>query len=210
MKIIIPTALFHFLKITLDLNDIIDTIGNTVYNIYKILGGYKLKSIWTDSVKSPSFKKLKGQINTDVLIIGGGLCGILCAYFLKQQGIDYILVEGDTIGSGITKNTTAKITSQHGLIYDKLIRSVGQEKAKMYLDANQLALSKYRELCKNIDCDFQDKNAYTYTLTDIRKIEKEVNAVKSLGFNCDFIDKTTLELVNKHFKKSDQHQAHFL
>jgi len=151
-----------------------------------------LKSIWTDSVKSPSFKKLKGQINTDVLIIGGGLCGILCAYFLKQQGIDYILVEGDTIGSGITKNTTAKITSQHGLIYDKLIRSVGQEKAKMYLDANQLALSKYRELCKNIDCDFQDKNAYTYTLTDIRKIEKEVNAVKSLGLNCDFIDKITL------------------
>ena len=146
-----------------------------------------MKSIWTDSVKSPSFKILKGQINTDVLIIGGGICGILCAYFLKQQGIDYILVEGDIIGSGITKNTTAKITSQHGLIYDKLIRSAGMEKAKMYLDANQLALSKYRELCQNIDCDFEDKNAYTYTLTDIRKIEKEVTAVKSLGFNCDFI-----------------------
>ena len=151
-----------------------------------------MKSIWTDSVKPTSFKKLKGQINTDVLIIGGGICGILCAYFLKQEGVDYILVEGDTIGSGITKNTTAKITSQHGLIYDKLIRIAGLEKAKMYLDANQLALSKYRELCKNIDCDFEDENAYTYTLTDIKIIEKEVKAVKALGFNCDFINKTTL------------------
>jgi len=151
-----------------------------------------LESIWTDSVKLPTFKRLKGQINTDVLIIGGGICGILCAHFLKQQGIDYILVEGDTIGSGITKNTTAKITAQHGLIYDKLIRSIGQEKAKMYLDANQLALSKYRELCKNIDCNFEDQNAYTYTLTDVRKIEKEVRAVQSLGFNCDFLNKINL------------------
>jgi len=151
-----------------------------------------MKSIWTDSVKAPTFKNLKGQFSTDVLIIGGGICGILCAYFLKQQGIDYILVEGDTVGSGITKNTTAKITSQHGLIYDKLIHSVGHEKAKMYLDANQSALSKYRELGKNIDCDFEDKDAYTYTLTNTKKIEKEVNAVKTLGFDCDFINISNL------------------
>ena len=81
------------------------------------------KSVWSDIVNIPNFPKLEGEKSTDVLIIGGGLCGILCAYFLKRAGVDYILVEGNKIASGITKNTTAKITSQHGLIYDNLIRT---------------------------------------------------------------------------------------
>ncbi len=140
------------------------------------------KSVWTQSDDLPHFNKLKGDKKTDVLIIGGGMCGILCAYFLEQAGIDYILAEGSKICGGITKNTTAKITSQHGLIYDKLIKDFGKEKAKLYLDANENALYEYQKLCQNIDCDFEHKTAYTYSLTDYNKIEKEVNAVNSLGF----------------------------
>lgn len=71
-----------------------------------------MESIWENSVEMPKFNNLEGDIKTDVLVIGGGICGILCAYFLKQQGIDYILVEANSICSGITKNTTAKITSR--------------------------------------------------------------------------------------------------
>ena len=80
-----------------------------------------MQSVWTDSVNFPNFDKLKKDVRTDVLIIGGGITGLLCAYQLHQAGIDYVLVEADHICSGITKNTTAKITSQHGLIYHKLI-----------------------------------------------------------------------------------------
>ena len=101
------------------------------------------KSIWNDSVTLSEFNKLQGDKKTDVLIIGGGICGILCAYYLKEAGIDYILVEGNKIAQGITKNTTAKITFQHGLIYDKLITSMGKEKAQMYLNANKDEITKY-------------------------------------------------------------------
>ena len=75
-----------------------------------------------------------------MLIIGGGIAGLLCAYFLEQAGVSYVLVEADRICGGITKDTTAKITAQHGLIYDKLIREFGLEKARLYLQANQKAL----------------------------------------------------------------------
>lgn len=143
-------------------------------------------SVWTDNVKMPEFKKLCGNIETDVLIIGGGMCGILCAYFLNQLGVNYVLVEGDKICKGITKNTTAKITSQHGLIYDKLIKSVGQEKAQQYLQANEKAIACFREMSKNIDCDFEEKNAYTYSLTDKQKIIDEVKAVNLLGINAEY------------------------
>ena len=145
-----------------------------------------IKSVWSENSSLPHFEKLTGGHNTDVLIIGGGLCGILCAYYLQQANIDYILVEGSSITSGTTKNTTAKITSLHSLIYDKTTRSYGKEKAQMYLDANNRALLEYERLCQNIECDFLKKDAYTYSLTDREKIEREVYAVNNLGFNAEF------------------------
>ena len=155
------------------------------------------KSVWQDEVAFPKFRQVKEDIKTDVLIIGGGICGILCAHFLNQKGIDYVLAEGSTICSGTTKNTTAKITSQHGLIYDKLISSIGADGAKKYFFANQDAIAEYEKLCKSIDCDFEKKKAYTYSLTDRFIIEKEVNAVNSLGFSANFEENTELPFKTK-------------
>ncbi|NDO18168.1 FAD-dependent oxidoreductase [Lachnospiraceae bacterium MD329] len=146
------------------------------------------KSVWTDSIEIPQFDSLNGDRKTDVLIIGGGLCGLLCAYFLQRAEIDYILVEGDRIAKGITKNTTAKITFLHGLIYSKLINSVGREQAQMYLSANKAALQEYEKMCGSIDCDFERKSAYTYSMKDRQKIENEVRALHRLGINAEFTD----------------------
>lgn len=144
------------------------------------------KSVWSDSVTMPEFPKLQGDKKTEVLIIGGGLCGVLCAYLLDRAGVDYVLVEGNRIASGVTKNTTAKITFQHGLIYSKLIKALGREQAQKYLLINKKALSEYEKLCQNIDCDFEKKLAYTYSLTDRQIIEDEVKAVNSLGYGAAF------------------------
>ena len=150
------------------------------------------KSIWSDSISIAERPTLSGDIKTDVLIIGGGMCGILCAYFLVRKGIDCVLVEANRIASGITKNTTAKITSQHGIIYDDLIKQYGLEKARLYLDANQKALLEYEKICRKIDCDFEKRNAYVYSLDNRAKIEEEVKAVNSLGFNATFSEETEL------------------
>ncbi len=151
-------------------------------------------SVWSDTAKMPSFSALKEDKKTDVLIIGGGICGILCAYFLDKAGVDYILVEGKKIASGITKNTTAKITSQHGLIYADLIKHAGEEKARQYLEANEAALRQYEALCHNLDCNFEKKNAFTYSLESRAKIEAEVEAAHRLGFEAKFIEKIPLPL----------------
>lgn len=159
-----------------------------VNKIINLGGGFsmQMQSIWSITSDMPSFKKLESDLNTDVLIIGGGIAGILCAYFLKELGVDYALVEGNTICSGITKNTTAKITSQHGLIYDKLLNNIGVDKAKVYLKVNESAVEKYREICRNIDCDFEEKDSYVYSRDNKEKIEKEIDALGKLGFNAEF------------------------
>lgn len=115
------------------------------------------KSVWEQTATLPQFPKLDGDIHTDVLIIGGGIAGILTAYFLHQSGVKYILVDKGRICSGITHNTTAKITAQHGLVYHKILADRGAYSAQMYLKANELALEKYCELCNDIACDFERK-----------------------------------------------------
>ena len=138
-----------------------------------------MNSIWTQTAELPRFAPLDRDLKTDVLVIGGGLAGLLCAYWLNRAGVDCALVEADRIGGGITKNTTAKITSQHGLIYGKLIREFGADRARLYLEVNQRALEEYRALCRTMDCDFEEKDAFVYSLGSREKLDRELNALAS-------------------------------
>lgn len=147
-----------------------------------------MESVWSDTAHIQEFDRLTGDKETEVLIIGGGMAGILCAYFLKEAGIPCILAEADRLCSGITKNTTAKITSQHGLIYHKLLRRFGPEKTRMYLDANEAALKQYEKLCRRIDCDFEEKDSYVYCVENTVKLEKELAALERIGFAAGFAE----------------------
>ena len=151
-----------------------------------------MNSIWEQNIKQNQFEQLKGNLKTDVLIIGGGITGILCVYMLKQGGIDCALIEANEICSGITKNTTAKITIQHGLIYDKMIRRFGVEKAQLYLSAQLEATERYKELCQKIECEYEQKDSYVYSVGDRKKIEREVRALERIGCSAKLFDKIKL------------------
>ena len=149
-------------------------------------------SIWTANSNMPKFKILDRDIDTDVLIIGGGLAGVLCAYTLDLAGIDYVLLEKDRICNKTTANTTAKITLQHGLIYSKIQKEFGLDYAKLYYDANKEALEEYRRLCKNIDCDYAAADSYIYSLTDDAKLKKEYDILTVLGAEAIYTKSTEL------------------
>lgn len=140
-----------------------------------------MESIWHKHAQKVHFDTLDGNKRTNVLIIGGGIAGILCAYKLKNAGIDCILTEATEICDGITQNTTAKITLAHGLIYDKMIRRFGKEKAKLYIEAQIKAMEEYSVLCSKIDCDYEVRDNYIYSLTNRKIIEKEIEALNLLG-----------------------------
>lgn len=147
-----------------------------------------MKSLWNETAIRPDFPTLQGDCKTDVLIIGGGIAGILTAYFLREKGVPYLLVEKDRICGGTTGNTTAKITYQHGLIYHKLLGSVGLEKARMYLDANRQAFEEYKKLCQKIDCAYEVKDNYVYAVNDRRKLDDEMRALSKIGYEARFAE----------------------
>lgn len=147
-----------------------------------------------DTSSNVSRPSLQGEINTNVAVIGAGLAGVLTAYLLKQRGVDTIVIECNETGSGITKNTTAKISSQHGLIYHKLMTYKGEERAWEYAMSNQHAIEKYEEIINQleIDCDYEIMPNYIYTLDNEQSIRQEADAARKLGLPASFTRDTAL------------------
>ncbi len=145
-----------------------------------------MQSVWGKSTSKVHFDALYGSRCVDVLIIGGGIAGVLCAYKLKNAGVDCALVEAAEICGGVTGNTTAKITLQHGAIFDKMIQRFGADKTRCYVDAQIKACKEYARLCKNIDCDYETRDSYVYSFNQRWKIEKEVAALERVGVKAGF------------------------
>lgn len=150
-----------------------------------------MKSYWQDDCEIPKRDSLNQPLSCEVLIAGGGMSGILTAYFLKREGVQAVVVEADRIGSGTTKGTTAKITSQHGLCYHQITKDFGAEKAAEYASANQNAIVKYEAVAAalGIDCGFQRVPAYAYTCSeaDLDLLKTEVSAARDAGIPAEFV-----------------------
>ena len=156
-----------------------------------------MSSIWRNEVPLSTFKgkgKLENNKNVDVVVIGGGMSGILTAHLLIESGVDVIVIEANKIVTGQTENTTAKITALHGLKYDKLLNSIGAEDTRKYYQANTDAIGHYKTIIEknNIQCDFEEKDAYLYTRNNLSNIENELKAAEDLKIQADFVKDTKL------------------
>ncbi len=147
-----------------------------------------MESIWVTETGIRKREPLPGDLETEVVVIGAGMAGILTAYHLQQAGLRTVVLEADRIGSGQTKNTTAKITFQHKLIYNRLIQTLGSRAAFAYASANENAIDAYEKLIreKEIDCDFARCSSYLYSRKDAAPLRREVDAVMGIGIDAVF------------------------
>ena len=168
-----------------------------------------INSLWAETAKLPSFPSLEQDLKTDILIVGGGMAGLLCACALNRACVDYALIEADRICGGVTRNTTAKITSQHGLIYDKLIGEYDVETARLYYEANQAAISSFRRLAADYPCQMETKPAFVHTTGSTEKLEKELQALERIGSKAGYRDSLPLPFaVTGAIEFEDQAQFH--
>lgn len=143
-------------------------------------------SIWLKDKNNKKIKKLKENIETDILIIGGGITGLSCAYFLKDTKYKISLVEKDKVGEGKTGHSTGKLTYLQGNIYEKIEKFYNKETAKNYLKSQKEACDLIKKIIieNNIKCDYESNNSYIFT-------NKYLN-IKKL--------KNTKELLDKKYK----------
>lgn len=149
-----------------------------------------MDAFWEESAKLPSFPTMKHDIRADVLVIGGGLTGLLCAYHLKRAGMDVIVAEAETIGGGVTGRTTAKITAQHGAIYHRIAARYGMGAARHYYEANREALEAYREI--EGDFEFKTCDGFLFSRTHREVLETELNVLRTIGAGAEWAEDVEL------------------
>ncbi len=154
------------------------------------------ESLWSKSVTIEPRAPLHGDIEADVAVIGAGLAGVLTAFFLQQKGLHTVVLEAARIGSGQTQNTTAKITTQHGLMYSKLIKDFGMEKARQYAMANQRAIAAFEELINglHIQCEFEHRASYLYSVSNEQALLDEARAASELGLDAQYVTRLDLPI----------------
>jgi len=152
-----------------------------------------MESIWSQTCQIEERPTLPGDAETEVAVIGAGMAGVLIASALQEAGKRVVVLEAGRIASGQTRNTTAKITSQHGAIYRKLTDSLGEDSARQYAMANEAALAEYRRIIdeNGIDCDFEEQSAYVYG-DDPEALRAEAEGAAALGLPTSFTEKTAL------------------
>lgn len=152
------------------------------------------ESIWSRDIEFPERKPLEKDMDIQVAVIGAGMAGLLTAFHLGRQGLDVVVLEADRIAGGQTKNTTAKITSQHGLIYSSLLQKYGTEEAGMYARANEIAINSYGQIIEEnkIQCGFERIPSYLYSRADKQSLEQEADAAAGLGIKSFFTEKNDL------------------
>lgn len=172
-----------------------------------------MASIWERDARLPEFPAIQEDCGTEVLVVGGGMTGLLCGYFLEKQGRDYLILERDRIAGGVTGGTSAKLTWQHGLCYTGLRKRFGLEGAAAYLAANTQALDTFDRIIQdgNLACDYEKKHNYVYGLRpgDKAALIEEAETIRTLGGRAVYTERTELPLpVSGAVKTFDQAAFH--
>ncbi len=147
-----------------------------------------MDTVWKGKIQS--LPPLSRDIQADVLVIGGGLTGLLCAYQLRMAGLDAVVVDANTPCSGVSGRTTAKITTQHGRIYRRIAERYGVPVAKQYFLANREALEEYRRLEGDIGAHTCD--GYLFSRGDAKRLQREAAVLRVIGASVDWADEVEL------------------
>lgn len=149
-------------------------------------------SYWNKTAKKERYPRLDKSLETEVLIIGGGITGITCAYCLALKGVKPILIEAGSVCDGTTGNTTGKITIQHDIIYSKIADQHGMDFAKLYAESQASALDFVKEQVKQekIDCQLAENTAYIFASSEDDRdvLKREYDVAKELGINAEYIE----------------------
>ena len=170
-------------------------------------------SYWADTEVPLMKGSLAENLETDAIIVGGGLAGLTVAYCLLQSGKKVIVVEDGSIGSGETGRTTAHLVTALDDRYYNFENIFGEEKTKLIAESHILAIDFIEQTVKkeNIDCGFERVNGYLFRHPTDEKdsLKRELKAALNAGVEIQVSENTPGLLKHENsLRFSNQAQFH--
>ncbi|CAN7172691.1 FAD-dependent oxidoreductase [Arthrobacter sp. LjRoot14] len=175
----------------------------------------RLGSLWAATGGPTQYAALSEAIDVDVAVIGGGIAGLTAALALKRAGQAVAVLEAARVGTGVTGNTTGKVTSLHRLAYTELAGRHGPETARIYGQANEAAIEHVAGTVANegIDCGFRRVSNYTYAESErtLALVREEAALAGRFGLPASFTTEVPLPFpVTGAVRFDNQAQLHAL
>lgn len=142
------------------------------------------------------YPKLEDPIKTDVVIIGGGISGALCAYYLIHAGIKCILVDARTIGLGSTCASTSLLQYELDIPLSELSQLIGWNAAERSYQLCADSIDTLENICATIKFKHfqkQDSLFFAAYKKDKKFLEEEYLARKKSGFDVSILDENDIK-----------------
>ncbi|AWI60827.1 hypothetical protein ABIA22_006441 [Sinorhizobium fredii] len=153
-------------------------------------------SCWVAGAGPTGYSPLDGSIHAETVVVGGGIVGLTTALRLREAGRSVVLLEALEIGGQVTGRSTAKITTQHALIYRHLIDALDLARARRYAEANSAGAALIKDWIREyaIACDLERKDAYTYATSGEGReaVVAEAEAARQVGLEARVLDRAPL------------------
>ena len=143
------------------------------------------QSLWTATAELPVFPALSANTSADVCIVGAGIAGLTTAYLLTQAGKSVVVLDDGPVASGMTRHTTAHLSTAIDDRYVTIERLHGEKGAKLAADSHAAAIERIEAIVRRerIDCDFDRVDGYLFLSPGDEKeiIENELLAAHRAG-----------------------------
>ena len=170
------------------------------------------ESYWIATTDTTAYPALTDDLDADVAVVGAGIAGVCAAWELIRAGRRVVVLEADRILAATTGHTTAKLTAQHGLIYEHLRSWYGPETTRHYAQSQSAAVRHVIDTAAalGVDCELERLPAYTY-VTDadrIGQVRAEADAAQQAGLPAEAVTDTGLPFAVAAVRLDDQAQFH--
>ncbi|KEZ49424.1 NAD(P)/FAD-dependent oxidoreductase [Metabacillus indicus] len=153
---------------------------------------------WPKTISSTQkYPELRESLTCDVLIVGGGMSGALCAHTLSAYNLKTVLVEKRIVGSGSSSANTGLLQFSNDKMLHEFIKEIGKDQAvrfyKMCLKAVDELEKTARSLSKPVEFNRRKSLYYASDSGDVSKLKKEYKALSKHGFPVTFLEEDEIE-----------------
>ena len=155
---------------------------------------------WLDALprtRRPAYPAFRGDLETDVVVIGAGLTGCACALSFAAAGVKTVLLEAGRVGAASTAASVGIIREDFDASFQAVSSAYGLRAARrLWQDMRRASLDLAAAIRRyNIKCDLEPQDLMQLVGRDpapVRRLRREYEARREAGLEHSWVTAAAL------------------